>query len=156
MDIAFEEQAAELMAIAAGEEIARDVGEVVTELRPDLLIVDCMLPAAIAAGEATRTPTASLVHFPYGLARTQMLRGAGAWTTDRTQLDDTRRALGLEPTSDDLTAWESPELLLVTVPTWFDLPTDFPANVVHAGPLGVRGASSPDVPRPATAPPAQL
>jgi UDP:flavonoid glycosyltransferase YjiC (YdhE family) len=135
--LAFEEQAAKLMAIAAGPALALDVRDVVAELRPDLLIVDCMLPAGIAAGEATRTPTASLVHFPYGLARTQMLRGAGAWTTDRTQLDITRRRLGLSPSADDLTAWESPELLLVTVPRWFDLDADYPANVVHAGPLGV-------------------
>jgi UDP:flavonoid glycosyltransferase YjiC (YdhE family) len=112
------------------------------------MIVDCMLPAGIAAGESTRTPTASLVHFPYGLARTQMLRGSGAWTTDRAQLDSTRNRLGLEPTRDDLAAWESADLLLVTVPKWFDLAADFPANVIHAGPLGVnRGsqeASTPD------------
>jgi hypothetical protein len=48
-----------------------------------------------------------------------MLRGAGAWTTDRAQLDITRSGLGLEPTRDDLAAWESAELLLVTVPKWF-------------------------------------
>jgi hypothetical protein len=68
------------------------------------MVVDCMLLAGIAAGESTGTP-ASLVHFPYGLARTQMLRGSGAWTTDRAQLNITRR--------------ESDELLLVTVPEWF-------------------------------------
>jgi UDP:flavonoid glycosyltransferase YjiC (YdhE family) len=28
----------------------------------------------------------------------------------------------------------------VTVPTWFDLATDYPANVLHAGPLGVNRA----------------
>ncbi len=137
MDTAFEQQAVQLMATAAGREIALDVLDVVAELRPKLMIVDCMLPAGLAAGEATGTPTASLVHFPYGLARTQMLRGAGAWTTDRAQLNSTRSGLGLEPATDDLAAWESAELLLVTVPRWFDLATDYPANVVHAGPLGV-------------------
>jgi UDP:flavonoid glycosyltransferase YjiC (YdhE family) len=148
METAFEQQAAQLMATAAGPEIALDVRDVAAELRPGLMIVDCMLPAGIAAGESTRTPTASLVHFPYGLARTQMLRGSGAWTTDRAQLDSTRNRLGLEPTRDDLAAWESADLLLVTVPKWFDLAADFPANVIHAGPLGVnRGsqeASTPD------------
>lgn len=77
-----------------------------------------------------------------------MLRGAGAWTTDRAQLNITRSGLGLEPARDDLASWESPELLLVTVPKWFDLAVDFPANVVHAGPLGVTRApqagSTPD------------
>jgi hypothetical protein len=69
-----------------------------------------------------------------------MLRGAGAWTTDRAQLNSTRSGLGLEPATDDLAAWESAELLLVTVPKWFDLGTDYPTNVVHAGPLGVNRA----------------
>jgi UDP:flavonoid glycosyltransferase YjiC (YdhE family) len=137
MEIAFERQAAGLMATAAGPEIALDVRDVLAQLRPRLTVVDCMLPAGIAAGESTATPTVSLVHFPYGLARTQMLRGSGAWTTDRAQLNLTRGRLGLEPAADDLAAWESAELLLVTVPEWFDLATDYPANVVHAGPLGV-------------------
>jgi len=140
MDTAFEQQAAQLMATAAGLEIALDVRDVVAELRPELMIVDCMLPAGLAAGESTGTPTVSLVHFPYGLARRQMLRGAGSWTTDRAQLNSTRISLGLEPATDDLAAWESAELLLVTVPTWFDLATDYPAKVVHAGPLGVTRA----------------
>jgi UDP:flavonoid glycosyltransferase YjiC (YdhE family) len=134
---AFEEQAAQLMATAAGADLALDACDVVAEVRPDLLIVDCMLPAGIAAGEATRTPTTSLVHFPYGLARTQMLRGAGAWTTNRRRLNITRRGLGLRPATDDVAAWESADLLLVTVPRWFDLDADYPAKVVHAGPLGV-------------------
>jgi MGT family glycosyltransferase len=67
-----------------------------------------------------------------------MLNGAGAWTTDRRQLDATRRALGLAPTESDVGAWESTDLLLVTAPRWFDAPSStFPRNVVHAGPLGV-------------------
>jgi UDP:flavonoid glycosyltransferase YjiC (YdhE family) len=140
MDTAFEQQAAQLMATAAGPEIALDVRDVVAQLRPELMIVDCMLPAGLAAGESTGTPTVSLVHFPYGLARTQMLRGAGAWTTDRVQLNSTRSDIGLAPATDDLAAWESAELLLVTVPKWFDLATDYPANVLHAGPLGVNRA----------------
>jgi MGT family glycosyltransferase len=140
MYLAFEEQAPQMMATAAGEEVALDVRDVLAERRPKLLIVDCMLPAGIAAGESTRTPTVSLVHFPYGLARAQMQRGAGAWTTDRARLNITRRTLGLKPAVDDLEAWESPELLLVTVPRWFDLAVDFPANVVHAGPLGLSRA----------------
>jgi MGT family glycosyltransferase len=136
-ETAFEQQAAQMMALAAGLEIALDVRDVLAELRPKLTVVDCMLPAGIAAAESTGTPTASLVHFPYGLARTQMRRGSGTWTTDRAQLDITRKRLGLKPTASDLAAWESAELLLVTVPKWFDLATEYPANVVHAGPLGV-------------------
>jgi UDP:flavonoid glycosyltransferase YjiC (YdhE family) len=138
LETAFEDQAERAMATGAGLEIALDVRDAIAQLKPQLMIVDCMLPAALASGEAMGTPTASLVHFPYGLARIQMLRGAGAWTTDRAELNATRRTLGLEPTADALAAWESPDLLLVTAPKWFDLPTDYPAHVLHAGPLGVR------------------
>jgi UDP:flavonoid glycosyltransferase YjiC (YdhE family) len=134
----FEAQADRLMATMAGAEIALDAREALAELRPDLAVVDCMLPAAIAAARAVGTSTASLVHFLYGLARTQMLRAGGAWTTDLRSLAATHRMLGLAPASDGLSAWEAPELLLVTAPRWLDVDCDAPANVLHAGPLGVR------------------
>jgi hypothetical protein len=51
--VAFEEQADLLMAAMAGAEIALDAREVLDELRPDLAVVDCMLPAALAAAQAT-------------------------------------------------------------------------------------------------------
>jgi UDP:flavonoid glycosyltransferase YjiC (YdhE family) len=136
-DVPFEHDARSLMATAAGIELALDVRDVLRRRRPGLLIADCMLPAAIAAGAATSTPTVSLVHFAYGHARTQMLRGGGAWTTDRARLDATRRHLGLKPTRSNVEAWESADLLLVAAPGWFDTPAAFPEHVVHAGPLGV-------------------
>src|SRR6266545_6804406 len=135
--VAFEEQADLVMASMAGAEIALDAGEVLDEVRPDLAVVDCMLPAAIAAAWATGTPTVSLVHFLYGLARTQMLRAGGAWTTDLGSLAATHRMLGLSPPSNGLSAWEASELVLVTAPRWLDIDCDAPANVLHAGPLGV-------------------
>jgi UDP:flavonoid glycosyltransferase YjiC (YdhE family) len=135
--IAFEAQAEPMMATMAGAEIALDARDVLDELRPDLAVVDCMLPAAIAAARAAGTPTASLVHFLYGLARTQMLRAGGGWTTDLRSLAATHRMLGLAPARDGLSAWEAPELLLVTAPRWLDVECDAPANVMHAGPLGV-------------------
>ena len=137
-DVAFEAQADLMMASAAGAEIALDARDALAELRPDLAVVDCMLPAAIAATRAVGTPTASLVHFLYGLARTQMLRIGGAWTTDLDSLAVTQGMLGLAADSDGLSAWEVPELLLVTAPRWLDIECDAPANVLHAGPLGVR------------------
>jgi UDP:flavonoid glycosyltransferase YjiC (YdhE family) len=82
-------------------------------------------------------PVASLVHFPYAVARAAMDRGGGSWTTDRATLDATRRSLGLPATAGDIAAWESPQLLLATLPRWFDAPGELPAHVVHAGPLGV-------------------
>jgi UDP:flavonoid glycosyltransferase YjiC (YdhE family) len=135
--IAFESQADLLMARAAGAEIALDARDVLEERRPDLAVIDCMLPGAIAAARATGTPTASLVHFLYGPARMQMLRAGGGWTTDLRGLAATHRMLGLSPPSGGVAAWEAPELVLVTAPRWLDVDCHAPASVVHAGPLGV-------------------
>jgi UDP:flavonoid glycosyltransferase YjiC (YdhE family) len=140
--VPFEAQAELMMASAAGPEIALDARDALDELRPDLAVVDCMLPAAIAAARATGTPTVSLVHFLYGLARTQMLRTGGGWTTDLRTLAGTHRMLGLAAAGDGLSAWEAPELVLVTAPRWLDVDCDAPANVLHAGPLGVGSRSS--------------
>jgi UDP:flavonoid glycosyltransferase YjiC (YdhE family) len=137
VSIAFEAQAEAMLATAAGAEIALDTRDAIEEVRPDLLVVDCMLPAALAAGEATATPTASLVHFLYGLARRVMRDAGGSWTTDLHALAGARRALGLGPVADGLTAWEAPDLVLVTAPRWLDVDADVPPHVVHAGPLGV-------------------
>lgn len=130
--VAFEQQAETLLATAAGEEIALDTRDAIDELEPDLVVADCMLPAALAAAEAGGTPAASLVHFLYG-----PLRAAGGGITDVPTLNGTRRTLGLGPTAAGLTAWEAPELVLVTAPGWLDLDADAPPHVVHAGPLGV-------------------
>jgi UDP:flavonoid glycosyltransferase YjiC (YdhE family) len=138
--VAFEAQAEAMLATAAGLEIALDVRDVLEETRPDLAIVDCMLPAALAAARAAGVPAVSVVHFLYGLARSVMLRDGSAWTTDLPELNRTEEALGLVPSPDGLAAWEAPELVLVTAPRWLDLELDYPANVVHAGPLGVRAS----------------
>jgi UDP:flavonoid glycosyltransferase YjiC (YdhE family) len=135
--VAFEDQAAFMMATAAGAEIALDTRDVIDELRPDSIVVDCMLPAALAAGEAAATQSASLVHFLYGLARQVMLRAGGGWTTDLHTLAETRKVLGLVPLDSGLAAWERPDLVLVTAPDWLDVDADAPPHVMHAGPLGV-------------------
>ena len=136
--VPFEAQAELMMATTAGAEIALDARDALAELHADLAVVDCMLPAAIAAARAIGTPTASLVHFLYGPARTQMLRTGGAWTTDLRSLATTHRLLGLSAPSNGLSAWEAPELVLITAPRWLDVDCNAPANVLHAGPLGVR------------------
>jgi UDP:flavonoid glycosyltransferase YjiC (YdhE family) len=135
--VAFEVQAERMMSTAAGAEIALDTRDAIDELRPDLMVSDCMLPAALAAGEAAAIPTVSLVHFLYGLARQVMLQAGGSWTTDLHALAQTRRALGLAPLDSGLAAWERPDLALVTAPDWLDIDADAPPHVVHAGPLGV-------------------
>jgi len=135
--VAFEVQAERMMSTAAGAEIALDTRDAIDELRPDLVVVDCMLPAALAAGEAAATPTVSVVHFLYGLARKVMLQSSSSWTTDFDTLAQTRTALGLASLENGLAAWERPDLVLVTAPDWLDVDADAPPHVVHAGPLGV-------------------
>ena len=142
--VAFEAQAERMMSTAAGAGIALDTRDVVDELRPDLMVADCMLPAALAAGESAATPTVSLVHFLYGLARQVMLQAGGSWTTDLHALAQARRALGLAPLEGGLGAWERPDLVLVTAPGWLDLDAGAPPHVVHAGPLGVDVAPARD------------
>jgi UDP:flavonoid glycosyltransferase YjiC (YdhE family) len=152
---AFEAQAELMMATAAGAQIALDTRDVLDDLRPDIAVVDCMLPAAIAAARATGTPAVSLVHFLYGLARRQMLRSGGGWTTDLRTLAATHRLLGLTAPGDGLAAWEAPELVLVTAPGWLDVDCDAPAHVRHAGPLGV-ATHSPKTGRAEAGPPRVL
>jgi UDP:flavonoid glycosyltransferase YjiC (YdhE family) len=135
--VAFEAQAAAMMATAAGAALAFDVRDALAAARPDVVVADCMLPAAVAAARAGGIPVVSLVHFLYGLARTQMARRGGAWTTDLRALAETHRALGLAPPRDGLDAWEAAELVLVTAPRWLDVDAGEPAHVVHAGPLDV-------------------
>jgi UDP:flavonoid glycosyltransferase YjiC (YdhE family) len=137
MRVTFESHAAAFMAAAAGPEIASDVRDSVGRWQPQLLVADCMLPAALAVGKATRTPTASVVHFLYGPARERIASGSG-WTTDLRQLNRTRVLLGLPPLAHPIEAWEEPELVLVTAPRWFDHAAAFPPHVLHAGPLGIR------------------
>jgi UDP:flavonoid glycosyltransferase YjiC (YdhE family) len=135
--VAFEAQAQRMMATMAGAQIALDARDAIDELRPDVAIADCMLPAALAAARATATPAVSLVHFLYGLPRTQMVRAGGGWTTDLASLATTHGILGIAPPRDGVSAWEAPELVLVSAPGWLDLDCDAPANVLHAGPLGI-------------------
>jgi UDP:flavonoid glycosyltransferase YjiC (YdhE family) len=141
MRIPFEAQARRLLREAAGIRLARDVLALTRQLPVDVLLVDCMLPGALAAGDAAGVPTASIVHFPYAAARSTMTRGGGPLPLDRATLDATRRRLGLSEMGGELEAWESPDLLLVTLPRWFDAPGELPAHVVHAGPLGVHAVA---------------
>jgi UDP:flavonoid glycosyltransferase YjiC (YdhE family) len=139
--VPFEAQAANVMHTLAGVEVAHDVRAVLADARPDVLVADCMLPAAVVAAQAASIPVASLVHFLYGPARARMAQTGEGWTTDLEQLNATRVAVGLPAAADGLAAWEAVDLLLVSAPSWFDIDSAYPANVVHAGPLGVRAAA---------------
>src|SRR4051794_7859323 len=136
--VAFEHQAEQMTAPAAGLGIARDVRDVLEGARAELAIFDCMLPAAAAGCRAADVPAASLVHFLYGAARRHMLRRGGAWTTHLATLTATHPALEQPAPRDGLAAWEAPELVLVTAPGFIDVDVALPPHVLHAGPLAVR------------------
>jgi UDP:flavonoid glycosyltransferase YjiC (YdhE family) len=142
LTVVFEAQAERVMRDIAGAAIAFDVHGLLVETRPDLLVADCMLPAALAAAQATSTRAASVVHFLYGPVRREMVKTGSGWTTDLEQLNTTLRALDRPPFANALAAWEAPELLLVTAPRWFDLAIEYPSNVIHAGPIAVAAGTS--------------
>jgi hypothetical protein len=67
--VAFEDQAALLTARMAGAEVALDARDVLDERRrPDLAVVDCMLPAAVAAmlGTGIAVAVTAIVLFGIG------------------------------------------------------------------------------------------
>jgi UDP:flavonoid glycosyltransferase YjiC (YdhE family) len=136
--VPFEAQMPNVLRTLSGVEIARDVRAVLEETGADVLVADCMLPAAIVAGQSASVPVVSLVHFLYGPTRIQMSKTGDAWTTDLRELNVTRASFGLPAAADGLAAWEAVELLLVTAPRWLDVELAYPPNVVHAGPLGIR------------------
>ena len=136
--VSFEAQAEAVLATVAGRDIAFDVRDAVIETDANLVVADCMLPAALVAARALRRPSASLVHFLYGTLRAHLLRGGGWWAEQVPVLNATCLALGVPPFAGELAAWEAPELMLVTAPRWFDRDLDYPARVIHAGPLGIR------------------
>src|SRR4029453_9283728 len=70
--VPFEEREAELLRTLAGVEITHDVSAVLEETRPDVLVVDCMIPAAVVAAPAASTPVVSLLPFLYGPALSLM------------------------------------------------------------------------------------
>jgi hypothetical protein len=133
----FEAQAGKLLAEMAGIDLAEDVAAALTHTRATMVVADCMLPAALSAAEAKGIPTVSVVHFLYGVARRHMVASGQPWAMDLRTLNRTREVLGLAAFADAIQAWERADLVLVTAPAWLDDDAGFPANVVHAGPLGV-------------------
>jgi hypothetical protein len=82
----FEAQVPEVLQTLAGVDIARDAYDVIEETRPDMVVSDCMLPAAIVAAQAASTPVVSIIHFLYGPPRVHLARTNEGWTTDLEQL----------------------------------------------------------------------
>lgn len=134
----FEEQLESVAAVVAGEKVAHDVADAINATNANLVVADCMLPAAVAAAAASGCRTVSLVHFLYGTMRGHLLGGGRWWPELLPHLNATRHGVGLDPVRSELGAWETADRLLVTAPRWLDANIEYPRTILHAGPLGVR------------------
>ena len=98
-----------------------------------MLVVDSMLFSALSAAEASRLPTAALVHTPYSIFRggplVDMLAAGIA------PLNEYRAELGLVPVAQLLELHDRPELAIVAAPKEFEPESPDAANVFRMGPV---------------------
>jgi len=133
-----EEEIADWAAFWCGHETAADVLGEIERDRVDCLVVDCMLPAALAAAERSGLAHAVVVHLRYG----HFTEGpdAGLWDMVRPLVAATREGLGLADLSPERPVmsqlWEQATLTLATLPETFDPPLGAtPANLRYVGPI---------------------
>ena len=117
-----------LAAMLEGPDMALDILDELQERQADVLVADCMSPAAMAAGSAAGVPMAVLVHLLYSQYSSGL---AGR------DLDSARRALGLDPVAPKPFAEQLADLgrLLCLTPPGFDaaLPS-LPRETFYVGP----------------------
>ena len=143
---------------AAAVKAARETGEMVAKIRPDVAVADIMTPAAALAAEVAGVPVATLVPHVYphmapgfpiysiGARLPRTRAGARLWERlsrhyvdpgleqGRDQLNESRRRLGLEPLPWVHTGL-SRELTLVATFPQLEYPREWPAWARVVGPL---------------------
>ena len=120
-----------LMGILNGRAMIDDVIAEVREDAPDVLVVDCLMGAALAAAEHLDLPTAVLVHVLYQPF-------AEDWGHQVLDVVEPRIALGLEPVdgSSVREALGRTQRVLALTPPGFDFPiAELPANTAYVGPI---------------------
>jgi MGT family glycosyltransferase len=122
----------------SGPRLADDVSAELDRQRPDVVVADGFLSAALSAAEKAGVPTAALAHVLYQPS----VEGPSAmqWDPTRPMVEATRRHLGLsplDPTSPLVSAlWNRSSLVLACVPESFDYPlANPPTNVRYVGPI---------------------
>jgi UDP:flavonoid glycosyltransferase YjiC (YdhE family) len=97
---------------------------------PDVLVVDCLMGAALAAAEYLDVPTAVLVHVLYQPF-------AEEWGVEVVDVVGPRVALGLGPVDGSLRdVLARADRVLALTPPGFDFPiTDLPDNTSYVGPI---------------------
>lgn len=106
-----------------------DVSAVVEQESPDLIVVDCMLGAALAAVENVGVPTAVLVHSAPGILCPP---GGGA---ELTALNAVRARLGRDQLDTFRAAWERHEVLCATIPELDPHAAEAPTSFRWVGPI---------------------
>lgn len=113
--------------------VGRDVLEELEREPADVLVVDCMLAAGLAAGQAAGVPTVALFHTPFSGFRAGpmvdlMAPGIGLVNT-------ARAGLGLGPVASLADVHDACDLCIVATPREFDVDMPVPPNVRFAGPM---------------------
>jgi UDP:flavonoid glycosyltransferase YjiC (YdhE family) len=125
---AFEDDLRGFAAMRDGPDLAAEVRDVLEQQQPDIVVVDCMMTAGLAAAECAGLPTAALVHVLYQ----PYVNGWGPLFVDPAPA---RAALGLAPADPPgpLGAIRTAALTLALTPAALDLPGPQPPSYV--GPI---------------------
>jgi UDP:flavonoid glycosyltransferase YjiC (YdhE family) len=128
--VSLEDDISLLDTLLNGDGVVRDVVAEARRERPDVLVVDCMMGAALAAAEHLGMPAAVLVHVLYRPFADQW----GQFVVSPAP----RARLGLEPVDGPAPAslLARAAAVLVLVPPGFDFGAgDCPANTTYTGPV---------------------
>jgi MGT family glycosyltransferase len=142
-----EEERPAFVGLLSGAGTAEDVTAAIDRVKPDAIVVDCMLAGGLAAAECSHVPSASLVHvLDHACAEGVLARSFSAMMP---MVNDTRSGLGLAPAAAYADLLEPMTLVLATSVEALDLPTTrLPGNVRYIGPVfdDRAGRPIPDLP----------
>ena len=111
----------------------RDVSDELEREPADVLLVDCMLPSALAAGRAAGVPTAALFHSPFsGFRGGPMVELMAAGMP---LVNAARATMGLAPVERLADVHDECDLCIVATPREFELGMPVPSNVRFVGPI---------------------
>ena len=114
--LAFEDALEErLMPALLGAGTRNDILASADRFGPDVVVVDCMMDAGLAAAHMLGLPSAVLVHLPYSAFRYE-------WGDEATRAEKAR-------------SLDMAGAVLALVPPGFDTPCALPANTTYVGPI---------------------
>lgn len=134
--------------------MADDVTAACEGLRPDVVVVDYMLPAALCATEAAGLPTVALVHTLYGALLVDGTVGPMSMAASVSAVNAVRAEADLAPVTRLGELLRDVARVVVTAPPSLDTVLDeLPVNVTYVGPVFEDAASDdewqpPDAPGP--------